>query len=140
MCNRILRILAAVVPLVAAAVLLTFCATAADLRATIPFAFDVNGMHFEKGVYEVGRLGSMNVVISFTHSEVGTKRALPGLPLDDKGWQNPKLVFNVVDGRYHLAEVHMGASGISKRFPMKQPAAYTAKRGSVERVEIALGR
>jgi hypothetical protein len=140
MCNRILRVFAAVVPLVAVAVFLTFCATAADLRATVPFAFDVNGTHFEKGVYEVGRLDSMNINICFTNRDERTKRAVAGLPLASKNWQNPKLVFNVVNGKYHLAEIHMGSSGIAKRFPMKQPATYTAKRGGVERVEIALGR
>ncbi len=142
MLNRTRRFVLAVLPVAALAVMTASGAAASDVaitRATVPFAFDLNGQHFDAGRYTFEcRFG--NGLITLTPQE-GDRHVFLGRPLGDpRTAQEPKLVFYKVDDAYYLAELWLTGSGMGKGLPVKKEIEFTAKRGGVKRIEVALKR
>lgn len=142
MMNRTRRFVLAALPVAAFAVMMTGSAAASDVagtRAAVPFAFEVNGEHFEAGRYGFeARYGTGLITMRPVE---GQPVAFLGMPLGNPAeMQAPKLVFYVVDGKYYLAEVWMAGSGMGKKVPVKKEIEFTAKRGGVTRIEVALNR
>lgn len=142
MINKIWRFIMAALPAAALLVVGTTGAAASEAagtRANVPFAFDVNGEHFEAGHYAFEqRPGTWLVILRL---EEGKASAFMGTPIGNpNGKPNPKLVFYQVDGKYYLAEVWLAGSGMGKKAPVKKAIEFTAKQRTVTRIEVALNR
>ncbi len=142
MLNPTRRFVLAALPLAALVVMTASGAAASDAaitRATIPFAFDLNGQHFDAGRYTFeARFGTGLITVT---PEEGARHAFLGWPLGDPSKaQDPKLVFYKVDDAYYLAELWLSGSGMGKGVPVKKEIEFTAKRGGVNRIEVALKR
>lgn len=142
MLNRTRRFVLAALPVAALLVMTSAGAAASEVggsRANVPFAFEVSGEHFEAGQYRFeARFGTGLVTMRPVE---GKPMAFLGMPLGNPlEMQAPKLVFYVVDGKYYLAEVWMAGSGMGKKVPVKKEIEFTAKRGGVNRIEVALNR
>jgi hypothetical protein len=142
MFNKTRRFVLAALPVAALAVMTTAGAAASDqalTRASIPFAFDVNGQHFDAGrVTLEARFGTGMITV---RPEEGKAMAFLGSPLGNPNdASDPRLVFYLVDGQYYLAEVWMAGSGMGKKVPVKKEIEFTAKRGGAKRIEVALNR
>ncbi|MBA3973519.1 MAG: hypothetical protein C0504_04780 [Candidatus Solibacter sp.] len=132
----------AALPVAAFAVMVTGGAAASELgvaRATVPFAFDLDGERMEAGRYVfepaygtwlVTARPERGKPVSFLGSPVGG----PSSP------REAKLVFYLVDGRYYLAEVWMAGTGAGKRAPVNKEIEFSARRGAVKRIEVAVNR
>ncbi len=142
MFNRTRRFVLAALPLAAFVLMTASGAAASDTaitRVTIPFAFELNGQHFDAGRYTFEcRFGTD--LITLTPQE-GARRAFFGRPLGDRSSaREPKLVFYKVDDNYYLAELWLAGSGMGKGLPVKKGIEFTAKQGAVTRIEVALNR
>ena len=132
------RFFLAALPVAALVLVTTLCATAADLKAIVPFAFDVNGSHIDSGNLVIGRMETTGFLLLVP--ENGPRIAVRGLPLYSDAHDSPKLVFARVDGKCYLTEIRFGYTGLAKRFPLRESVAFTAKNRGAERIEVALGR
>jgi hypothetical protein len=141
MLNRTRRFVLAALPVAAFAVMMTTGAAASDAgtRANIPFAFEVDGQHFDAGrVTLEARYGTGMITV---RPEEGNGMAFMGVPIGNPyEASDPKLVFYLVDGKYYLAEVWMAGSGMGRKAPVKKEIEFTAKRGEMKRIEVALNR
>lgn len=142
MFNKTRRFVLAALPVAALAVMTTAGAAASDLglvRANVPFAYEVNGQHFDAGrVMLEARFGTGMITV---RPEEGKAIAFLGRPLGNPNEaSDPRLVFFLVDGKYYLAEVWMAEAGMGKKVPVKKEIEFTAKRGGAKRIEVALSR
>ena len=142
MFNKTRRFVLAALPVAALAVMTTASAAASDLgrtRATIPFAFEVNGQHFDAGQVTLeARYGSGMITV---RPDEGNAMAFLGSPLGNPSdASDPKLVFYLVNGKHYLAEVWLAGTGMGKKVPVKKEIEFTARRGGVMRIEVALNR
>lgn len=142
MLNRTRRFVLAALPVAAFAVMSMVGATASELgatKATVPFAFDLNGERMEAGQYKFEPMyGSWLLTV---RPEQGKPVTILGTPLGNPtDLREPKLVFYLVDGKHYLAEVWTAGTGAGKKVPMKKAIEYTAKSGGVTRIEVAMRR
>lgn len=142
MFNKTRRFVLAALPVAAFAVMSTAVAAASELgatQATVPFAFDLNGERMEAGKYKFEPMyGNWLMTVRPEEGKVVTVLSMPlGNPSNP---QTPKLVFYLVDGKHYLAEVWTAGTGEGKKMPLKKAIEFTAKRGGVTRIEVALSR
>lgn len=142
MLNKTRRFVLAALPVAAIALMMASSAAASDLakvRVTVPFAFDLNGAKFDAGAYTI-ESGYGTPLMTIVRQE-GRAHAFLGHPIGNpNGAQDPKLVFYVVDNAYYLAEVWLPGNGMGKGVPVKKEIEFQARRGKVERIEVALNR
>jgi|GEM_PF-2499737 len=142
MMNKTRRWVLAALPMAAIALMTASGAAAAEMasaRVTVPFAFDLNGHQFDAGNYTVeSRFGTGLITVMRTE---GQAHAFLGRPIGNPhSVPDPKLVFYVVDKTYYLAEVWLPGSGAGKSVPVKKEIEFQARRGKVDRIEVALNR
>jgi hypothetical protein len=142
MLNKTRRFVLAALPVAAIAFAMATGAAASDLskvRVSVPFGFDLNGTQFEAGAYTI-ESGYGSALMTIARSE-GRAHAFLGRPLGNpSAAQAPKLVFYVVDKTYYLAEVWLPGSGMGKGVPVKKEIEFQARRGTMQRIEVALNR
>ncbi len=120
-------------------VLAVLCVTAeaAQIRATVPFSFEVNGKTLPTGTYVIDSGTGGTLVVSGAHSGaivLGTNTYAKDA--------TPKLVFHRYGDDYVLREVWMGSNGRklpeSKRERELAAARGGANTASFQKVEIPL--
>ena len=142
MMNKTRRWVFAALPVAAIAFMTASGAAASEMaiaRVNVPFAFDLNGHQFDAGRYTVeSRFGSGMITVV---RQEGKSHAFLGRPIGNPyAAADPKLVFYVVNKTYYLAEVWLPGSGAGKSVPVKKEIEFQARRGKVERIEVALNR
>jgi len=87
-------------------------ASAQNLKADIPFAFETNGKAMPAGTYDVSKLHSASAVFRLQDGEGHAVMALGAVAHDpDKAWRQdrkPRLAFACADTRCTLIQVYTG--------------------------------
>jgi hypothetical protein len=115
--------------LVAALAFVSAPAGAADVKARIPFSFEVNGKTLAAGAYQFTTNQSMLLVRGFSAGAfVQTNR------LESREGSEPKAVFHKYGDRYILSEVWLG-SGAGRTLP---EGRRSEREANFERVVVPL--
>jgi hypothetical protein len=115
--------------LVAALAFVSVPAGAADVKARIPFSFEVNGKTLAAGAYQFATNQSTLMVRGFSSGAmVQTNR------LESRKDSEPKAVFHKYGDRYILSEVWLG-SGAGRTLP---EARRSEREANFERVVVPL--
>ena len=142
MLDQTRRFFLAALPVAAFVILTASGAGASDMgltRAKVPFAFELNGRHFDAGIYTLRAQWGSGIITLVP--EQGSMHYFLGSPLGNRVEpSDPRLVFYMVDDKYYLAEVWFSGSGAGRKVPVKKEIEFTAKKGGVRRIEVALSR
>jgi hypothetical protein len=121
-----------------AAVLLSATVQAADVRANVPFSFQVNQKVLTPGTYTISTNGSTMLVRG-----LNSGAAVLGLAIESAKASSPKLVFHRYGDEYILREVWTGGGSGRKLPESRRERELAGQRGgaataSLQRVEIPL--
>lgn len=108
--------------MVAALALTGSPASAADLRADIPFTFQMGGKTLPAGIYQVSTSQGVLGVHGYDGGAFVMTNRLEANGYQDMGWQDPTLVFERKGGDYVLVEVWTGSRN-GRRLPSGTVAA-----------------
>jgi hypothetical protein len=108
-------------------------------KATVPFAFSVNGVNMPAGkyVFESNPLSGMLKIVD----PAGGGQAFLTVPVGNPNEPaSPRLVFHKTGSRYRLSEVWIPGAANGSSLPMTKQDKLAENRAKASVIEVALNR
>ena len=109
-----------------------------DLRADIPFKFQINGHVLPAGSYRISSVGSMEQAVAVVNENTrDVQIILPHRVFATKPATNTKLVFRAYGDRYFLSQMWVAGHETGRELPKTAVETRVAKEQSADQVFVA---
>ena len=99
-----------------------------DVRATVPFNFNVSGSWLPAGAYTIGSNSPNGLVLRLTSRDHKAGAFALGIIDDSNPGQRAEMVFHSYGDQYFLSEIHYPHSSIKVRLPLTKAEKKARKR------------